>query len=191
LRRTTDGGRARARPPAGKTDLYLAHFLGAGGATEILKAIRQDARYQPSIFFRGGIANRSVFFDSKTGEPRTVADLYRSLSDRIEKSANAYRPLGAAVFARRPKWSGDRGHQRSSCRPGRPQPLRRASRRFQRDGAVAIKLLGGNSASAPTTGHSASNPTSIAALAAPIAITRVRLTPRSGCIKRAGSAPEH
>src|SRR5260221_13954099 len=28
--------------PAGKTDLYLAHFLGAGGATEILKAIRQD-----------------------------------------------------------------------------------------------------------------------------------------------------
>ncbi len=29
--------------PAEKTDLYLAHFLGAGGATEILKAIQHNS----------------------------------------------------------------------------------------------------------------------------------------------------
>src|SRR5207302_548040 len=28
--------------PAGSTDLYLAHFLGAAGATALLKAVQQD-----------------------------------------------------------------------------------------------------------------------------------------------------
>jgi hypothetical protein len=53
----------RARRPAGKTDLYLAHFLGAGGATEILKAIRHDIDTCRRHSSGGGIG-QSVFFDA-------------------------------------------------------------------------------------------------------------------------------
>jgi hypothetical protein len=161
----TEVERALGRP-VGKTDLYLAHFLGAGGATEILKAIRQDGTI-PAVDILPGAAsaNRSVFFDSKTGEPRTVADLYRNLSNRIEKSATAYRPLGAAVFASSTT-NGVATGGTSATVADRFDRSRFAAplAAFNAMMLVAIKLLGGNSASAPTAGDSASNSTSIAAL---------------------------
>jgi transglycosylase-like protein with SLT domain len=86
--------------PAGKTDLYLAHFLGAGGATELLKAIQSNAATKAAdILPEAASANRAVFYDGRTGEPRTVADLYRSFSDKIEKSATAYAGLAGPALA--------------------------------------------------------------------------------------------
>lgn len=84
--------------PAQKTDLYLAHFLGAGGATEILKAIQQNGSTPAAdILPEAASANRAVFFDGKTGEPRTVADLYRRFANKIEKNAATYSQLGASA----------------------------------------------------------------------------------------------
>jgi hypothetical protein len=93
--------------PAQKTDLYLAHFLGAGGATELLKAIQKNgATPAADILPEAASANRAVFFDGRTGEPRTVADLYRNFSHKIEKGATAYTNLGPAPLAAA---SGDAG----------------------------------------------------------------------------------
>ncbi len=152
--------------PAGKTDLYLAHFLGAGGATEILKAIRQDGtKPAVDILPEAASANRSVFFDTKTGEPRTVADIYRNFSNRIEKSATAYRPLGAAIAASSAT-NGVADADGSVTVAGRFDHRRLAAplATFNAMMLVAIKLLGGNSTLAPTPGNGESNPTSVAGL---------------------------
>jgi Transglycosylase SLT domain len=161
----TEVERALGRP-AGKTDLYLAHFLGAGGATEILKAIRQDGTTPAvDILPEAASANRSVFFDSKTGEPRTVADLYRNFSNRIEQSATAYRPLGAAVVAPSVT-NGITAADANATIAGHFDRSRLAASlaAFNAMLLVAIKLLGGSSASASTQSNGESIPTSIAAL---------------------------
>jgi Transglycosylase SLT domain len=86
--------------PAGKTDLYLAHFLGAGGATELLKAIQSNgATPAADILPEAASANRAVFFDGRTGAPRTVADVYRSFASKIETTATAYASLGGLAPA--------------------------------------------------------------------------------------------
>jgi hypothetical protein len=158
----TEVERALGRP-AGKTDLYLAHFLGAGGATEILKAIRHDGS-TPAVDILPGAAsaNRSVFFDATTGEPRTVADLYRNFSNRIEKSATAYRPLGGSVAA--PVANAVVGAGGSAMVTGRFDRSRPAEpfAAFNAMMLIAIKLLGGNSVSA--AGNAESNSTSAGAL---------------------------
>ena len=158
----TEVERALGRP-AGKTDLYLAHFLGAGGATEILKAIRHDGSTPAvDILPEAASANRSVFFDATTGEPRTVADLYRNFSNRIEKSATAYRPLGGSVAA--PAANAVAGAGGSAMVTGRFDRSRLAEpfAAFNAMMLIAIKLLGGNSVAA--AGNAESNSTSVGAL---------------------------
>jgi hypothetical protein len=137
--------------PAQKTDLYLAHFLGAGGATEILKAIQQNgATPAADILPEAASANRSVFFDGRTGAPRTVADLYRSFASKIEKNAATYGPLGGSAVA---SAAGDGGATPNALAlvPSRLDsghggvPLAA----FNAMMLVALKLLGGNSPFAP------------------------------------------
>jgi hypothetical protein len=158
----TEVERALGRP-AGKTDLYLAHFLGAGGATEILKAIRHDSSTPAAdILPEAASANRSVFFDATTGVPRTVADLYRNFSNRIEKSATTYRPLGGFVAA--PVANAVVGAGVSAPVTGLFDRSRLAEpfAAFNAMMLIAIKLLGGNSVS--TADHAESNSTSVGAL---------------------------
>lgn len=61
----------------GSTELYFAHFMGAGGAGAFLKA--KDAnpmRIGADLFPKAANANRNVFYDSETGKPRTLAEIY-------------------------------------------------------------------------------------------------------------------
>lgn len=158
----TEVERALGRP-AGKTDLYLAHFLGAGGATELLKAVRRDGSTPAvDILPEAASANRSVFFDAKTGEPRTVADLYRNFSNRIEKSASAYRPLSGPVTASVTNAVAALGGSAAVADRFDHSRLAAPFATFNAMILVAIKLLGGDSASSPSNGEP--NSTSIAAL---------------------------
>lgn len=61
----------------GATELYFAHFMGAGGATKFLnsRAVNGDA-VAADIFPAAAKANKNVFFDSKTGEARTLNEVY-------------------------------------------------------------------------------------------------------------------
>lgn len=61
----------------GPVELYLAHFLGAGSASEFLKAQQDNSLTTAAdLFPHAARANRNVFYDSKTGEARTLAGVY-------------------------------------------------------------------------------------------------------------------
>jgi len=69
--------------PVGKTEMYLAHFLGAGGAAKLLKATDQNPN-QPAagLLPEAARANRSVFYD-ELGRPRTVGQIYDCFAGRF------------------------------------------------------------------------------------------------------------
>lgn len=59
------------------TDLYLAHFLGAGGATRFLASLRNDPqRIAAAQFPEAAAANRGVFYDPQSGRARTLGQVY-------------------------------------------------------------------------------------------------------------------
>lgn len=61
----------------GSTELYLAHFLGAGGAASFLNAKDENPLQNAANLFPGAAkANPNVFYDVKTGKARTVAQVY-------------------------------------------------------------------------------------------------------------------
>lgn len=62
--------------PVGKTDLYLAHFLGANGAATFLKAMDRDPhRNAAPLLPEAARANRGVFYD-KAGRPLSLGQIY-------------------------------------------------------------------------------------------------------------------
>lgn len=75
--------------PLQRADLYMAHFLGASGATVLLKAVETKGNtVAAEILPEAASANQSIFYDAQTGKPRTVGEIYRSLATRIEKEAS-------------------------------------------------------------------------------------------------------
>lgn len=61
----------------GPTELYFAHFMGASGATGFLNAMKEDPMtIGADIFPKEARANHNVFYDRKTGEPRTLSQIY-------------------------------------------------------------------------------------------------------------------
>jgi len=84
--------------PAGNTDLYIAHFLGAGGATEFLKAMRSDAGTIGADLLPGAaVANHAVFYDNRTGAPRTVAEIYQGFADKFAEATQALEAAAASA----------------------------------------------------------------------------------------------
>jgi hypothetical protein len=64
------------------TQLYAAHFLGTSGAKQFLKA--SPKKLAKDVVDKAQVrANRSIFFDSKTKKPRTVAQVYSVLQKKI------------------------------------------------------------------------------------------------------------
>src|ERR1700722_7142986 len=82
----------------GSPELYLAHFLGAGGAGRFLKAIERNAD-QPAadLLPQAAQANRAVFYDRHSGRPRPVGDIYQLFARSIESKQSQFG--GAAEFA--------------------------------------------------------------------------------------------
>jgi hypothetical protein len=75
-------------------DLYLAHFLGAAGATRFLDAYRDDPD-QPAatLFPAAASANRSIFYQDG-GAARSLADVRRNFSAKLG-NARSDRPIAA------------------------------------------------------------------------------------------------
>jgi len=67
-------------------ELYIAHFLGAGGASKLISNA-QEAPNTPAdeLFPAAAAANRSIFYD-RNGSPRSVAQVYNNL---VAKHGNA------------------------------------------------------------------------------------------------------
>lgn len=73
----------------GATELYLAHFLGAGGASAFLKARDENPiQYAADLHPRAAAANRNVFYDSRTGKPRTLEQVYQFFDKKFDHKVN-------------------------------------------------------------------------------------------------------
>lgn len=82
--------------PATGTDLYMAHFLGLGGADKFLSAMADSPdRTGASMFPAAARANRSVFYASN-GQPRTLSEIYSRFAGKLDQGAAAGGATGVA-----------------------------------------------------------------------------------------------
>ena len=65
-------------------ELYIAHFLGPGGAAKMIGAATSQPRANAADMFpQAAAANPSIFYDA-SGRPRSVGDVYGKLTGRFE-----------------------------------------------------------------------------------------------------------
>ncbi|TKD52235.1 lytic transglycosylase domain-containing protein [Sphingomonas baiyangensis] len=78
------------------TDLYMAHFLGLGGARKFLSAMQAAPdRAAAPMFPAAARANRSIFY-APGGQPRSLADIYQRFAGKLDRGANAAGAAGSA-----------------------------------------------------------------------------------------------
>jgi hypothetical protein len=76
--------------PANPTDLYLAHFLGASGASAMVKTVTSAGTTPAAdLLPQAAAANRAVFYDNN-GDAKSVAQIYQSFSEKIERQISQY-----------------------------------------------------------------------------------------------------
>ena len=86
-------------------ELYIAHFLGAGGAARLISLAASDPAAKATQYFPGAAsANSSIFFDRSTGHPRTLTQVRDVLTARYDVARGA----GAAIQAAQAGPSGSR-----------------------------------------------------------------------------------
>jgi hypothetical protein len=74
---------------ASSGDLYLAHFLGVGGAIKFLKAMMENPNLSAaSLDSKAASANRSIYFD-KNNSPRSLEDVYNLMTSKIARAEAA------------------------------------------------------------------------------------------------------
>lgn len=73
--------------PLTNTDLYLAHFLGAGGAKQLLAA--DPSAIAANMMPKAAAANPNIFFDSNR-RAKTVAEVYDSLNTLVATKGKQY-----------------------------------------------------------------------------------------------------
>lgn len=77
-------------------DLYLAHFLGAAGATKFLEALAQSPNSPAaSSFPEAAAANRSIFY-SRNGQPRSFEEIRTHFSGAFRNTTDTPYPLTIA-----------------------------------------------------------------------------------------------
>jgi hypothetical protein len=82
--------------PATGTDLYMAHFLGRGGAAKFLSAMESNPnRAGAALFPAAARANRSIFYASN-GQPRSLSEIYSRFAGKLDQGAAAVGANGLA-----------------------------------------------------------------------------------------------
>jgi hypothetical protein len=80
-------GKIGRRPTDG--ELYMAHFLGVGGAATLINsAVDNPQASAAKIFPSAAAANRSIFYD-RQGDARSVSDVYAVLNARYSGAADS------------------------------------------------------------------------------------------------------
>ncbi len=78
---------SRVKGDVGPVELYLAHFMGPGGAAGFLSAMKNNPLDTAAdIFPTAARTNRNVFYDAKTGQPRTLAGVYDFFAQKFQNS---------------------------------------------------------------------------------------------------------
>ncbi len=69
------------------TDLYMAHFLGLGGAKSFLRTMQTNPGASGAAMFPAAArANRSIFYDAG-GNARSLGDIYQRFAAKLDKGA--------------------------------------------------------------------------------------------------------
>jgi hypothetical protein len=69
------------------TDLYMAHFLGLGGARKFLTRMAADPDASGAALFPdAAAANRNVFYD-RSGAPRSLSEIYAKFGAKLGQGA--------------------------------------------------------------------------------------------------------
>src|SRR5712664_3811088 len=80
-------GKIGRRPTDG--DLYMAHFMGVGGAARLISNAEDNPNASAArLFPNAAAANRSIFFD-RSGRARSVSEVYSVLTQRYASAANS------------------------------------------------------------------------------------------------------
>ena len=67
-------------------ELYLAHFLGAGGAGRFLTELQADpGQSAPALFARPAAANRPIFYNAD-GSPRSLAQVMEVIGGKLDRA---------------------------------------------------------------------------------------------------------
>lgn len=83
-------------------DLYIAHFLGAGAAADLIDTAQRDpARNAAAMFPEAARANPRIFFDA-SGNPRGAGAVYHVLASQHENIGRAARADTPAAYAAAP-----------------------------------------------------------------------------------------
>ena len=70
-------------------ELYMAHFLGIGGAAKLITSAEETPQASAvRMFPSAAAANRAIFFD-RAGQARSVSDVYHVLQTRYASAANS------------------------------------------------------------------------------------------------------
>ena len=80
-------GQIGRRPTDG--ELYMAHFMGAGGAARLISAAEDSPKSSAAAMFpNAAVANRSIFYD-REGHARSVSEVYAELNARYAGAVNS------------------------------------------------------------------------------------------------------
>lgn len=71
----------------GATEMYLAHFLGSGGASNLLSTLKTNPDANAAeLLPQAAQANKSVFYDSDTGAAKSVSEIYQKFAQKFNKA---------------------------------------------------------------------------------------------------------
>jgi hypothetical protein len=80
-------GKIGRRPTDG--ELYMAHFMGVGGAARLINSAEDTPQASAArLFPNAAAANRSIFYD-RSGQARSVSEVYSVLTARYTGAANS------------------------------------------------------------------------------------------------------
>jgi hypothetical protein len=78
-------------------ELYMAHFLGANGASKLISAAANRPNAPAAaIFSRAAAANRSIFYDAQ-GNAKSTSQVYAALSGRYDTARATLGPAFASL----------------------------------------------------------------------------------------------
>lgn len=71
------------------SELYMAHFMGVGGAAKLISSAETNPQASAArLFPNAAAANRSIFYD-RSGQARSVSEVYSVLNTRYSGAANS------------------------------------------------------------------------------------------------------
>jgi len=74
----------------GPTEMYMAHFLGSGGAAKFLNAMKCDPDASAASLLPDAAAvNKGVFYDAQTGRARSVGEIYGRFAAKFDQETLA------------------------------------------------------------------------------------------------------